>query len=205
MLTPTREILGFRTLAVVVIVLFMPALVSFAVAPGIVAIEYTGILFHLAILFLISRMDAPGWGKAAGYGWIVLDVLSGVLTINGVPMDIAWPVRLAGHILAGTWIVTTSVLSRSRSVAALGIVTGLWLGLYTFVATVLPTAFLYPSGLLLIGWLALLAVKYEPSEEHEVPTSNLTTADARHSNPPGDKLRPRPTVTPGGNGRARGK
>jgi hypothetical protein len=64
MLTPTREILGFRTLAVIVIVLFMPALVSFAVAPGIVAIEYPGILFHLAILFLISRMDAPGWGKA---------------------------------------------------------------------------------------------------------------------------------------------
>ncbi|MBP2334903.1 hypothetical protein JOF41_001081 [Saccharothrix coeruleofusca] len=67
------------------------------------------------ILFLISRMDAPMWAKAAGFGWITLDVLAGALLINEVPAELPDQIRLGGHIPAGT---------------------GTWLGGYT--ATPIP-------------------------------------------------------------------
>lgn len=67
MLTPTREILGFRNFGVLPPVLFTPSLISFAVAPRAVAVEYTGVLFHLAIMFVVARMPARS------------DVLSGLV------------------------------------------------------------------------------------------------------------------------------
>jgi hypothetical protein len=171
MLSTSKEILSFRTLALLPVVLFMPSLVSFAVAPGTVKVEYTGILFHLAMMFLVSRMPAPDWGKGAGYAWLTLDVLCGVMMISHVPHDIAWPIRLAGHVFAGTWMITTSLLSRHKSVAILGTLTGAALALYTFFSQVLSTAFLYPGGTLLIAWLILMAVKYKstPTDEEPLP------------------------------------
>ncbi|MGW5640882.1 hypothetical protein ACWEWQ_40175, partial [Streptomyces sp. NPDC003832] len=127
MLSPSRELLGFRTLAILPPVLFTPSLVSFAVAPGTVGAEYTGILFHLAILFVVARLPAPEWARAAGYGWLTLDILSAVMTINEVPHEIAWSVRLGGHVLAGVWFITTSLLAAPRGVRVVGVVLGAWL------------------------------------------------------------------------------
>jgi hypothetical protein len=168
MLIAQRELLSFRTLAILPIVFFLPPLVSFFVAPGAVWIEYPGILFHLAILFLISRMDAPQWAKAAGYGWITLEVLTGVLLINEVPEGIAWPVRLGGHILAGVWIVTASLLARSRAIQVAGVIVGSWLALYSFGSHYLPEPFLYPASILMIVWLGLLAARYEPTRQPQL-------------------------------------
>lgn len=98
-------------------VLFLPTLVSFVIdEPGAVWVEFPGVFFHLAILLLISRLDAPDWAKAAGYGWIAIDVLSGILTINAVPYEITRPVRLGGHVLAGVWIAMSSVFLRRHPV-----------------------------------------------------------------------------------------
>ncbi|WP_220449122.1 hypothetical protein [Nonomuraea mesophila] len=41
------------------------------------------------ILFLVSRLEAAPWAKAAGYGWVTLDVLAGILMINAVEHDTA--------------------------------------------------------------------------------------------------------------------
>jgi hypothetical protein len=76
-LSSDREYLSFRAIAILPLLLFLPALVSFFTDPGSVWPEYPGILFHLSILVLVSRMDAPAWAKAAGFGWLTLDVLSG--------------------------------------------------------------------------------------------------------------------------------
>ncbi|CAM5256014.1 hypothetical protein [Streptomyces griseomycini] len=56
-----------------------------------------------------SRPEAAPWAKAAGYGWVTSDVLAGMLVINDVPHDTAWAVRLGGHVLAGVWIVSSSL------------------------------------------------------------------------------------------------
>ncbi len=171
MLSPTREILSFRTLALLPPVLFIPSLVSFAVAPGAVAVEYTGVLFHLAIMFLVPRLPAPMWGKAAGFGWITLDVLSGIMTINEVPHEIAWSVRLGGHVLAGMWFITTSLLSVPSSVRVVGTVMGAWLALYSFLGNVLPQEFLFPGGILVPVWFLLLARYHRPEGEATPPLS----------------------------------
>lgn len=174
MLDPNKPYLSFRTLAVLPIILFLPTLVSFAVAePGVIWPEYPGVFFHLAILFLIFRMRAPAWTKAAGVAWITLDVLTGIASINGVPYDITWPIRLSGHVFAGTWIATSSLFATRRSIHVVGVLTGVWLGGYSFVANIAPGPLLYPASLLIIVWFALLAWRYDPVDHQ--PTRSLSS------------------------------
>ncbi len=161
MLTKDLEILNFRAIAILPIVLFIPTLILGIADPGSTIGSSLGILFHLSMLFIVSRMPAPTWATAAGFGWLTLDVLSGAMSINAVPHEIAWPVRLGGHILGGVWLVTTSLLSRWPIIRFVGVLTGLWLAIYTFFGTVLPSSFLIPPGILLIVWLGLLAWKHK--------------------------------------------
>lgn len=83
------------------------------------------------------------------------------MTLNNVPYDIAFAVRLGGHVLAGTWIITVSLLSKPRGVRIPGVVVGLWLALFTFFGSVLPVILLAPPGILIVVWFALLARKYK--------------------------------------------
>ena len=153
-----REDVEVRLIAVVGIFLFFPVIVSFAVAPGVVAFEYIGILFHLTLFLLVARLKAPEWAKAAGYGWLILDVATGALIINSVPYEIAIAVRFGGHVLGGVWIATSSQLA-PRTIAVVGTITDVWLAGYTFVAPFVPKIFLAPASLLVIVWLGLLAWK----------------------------------------------
>lgn len=165
MLDPRKQYLTFRQLAILPIVLFLPTLVSFGVDPGAKWAQYTGILFHISILFLVSRMDTPDWARAAGFLWLGIDVLASVMVINNVPESINFPTRLGGHVMAGTWILVTSVYARSRVVQVIGVATGAWLAGYSFVGDVLPKTALYPAALLVVVWFVALAVGYTPEGE----------------------------------------
>ncbi|MFD5750327.1 hypothetical protein [Streptomyces sp. NPDC127033] len=159
---PRRAICSFRAAAITPAVLFAAPLVSFVVDPGAVWAEYPGIFFHLSLLLLVPWLDAPVWAGTAGYAWVVLDVLTGVLVINDVPHGTAWPVRLAGHIFAGIWIATTSLCVEVLVIRVVGVAAGVWLFGYTFVATVLPEPALGPAGVLTTAWFVLLAVLHKP-------------------------------------------
>ena len=165
MLDARRRYASLRWLALLPLVLFFPAVIAFFVDPDVAWGEYLGVFFHLSILFLVSRLEAAPWAKAAGYGWVTLDVLAGILMINEIAYDTAWAVRLGGHVLAGVWIVSSSLVSRAWPVTAIGVITGLWLGAYSFVGNVLPEEFLRPAGILILVWFALLAVFHRPVEE----------------------------------------
>ena len=41
-------------------------------------------MFHLAVFLLVVKMDVPDWAKAVGYGWLVPDMITAVLTLNHV-------------------------------------------------------------------------------------------------------------------------
>ncbi len=155
MIDPIRS-LSPRVIALAALVFFAPVVVTFAVAPGVWWADYPGILFHLAMFLLVAKLDAPDWAKAAGYGWLVLDVMTGVLTLNNVPHDIADYVRLGGHIFAGIWLVTAA-LSGSRSMMIAGVLTGIWLGGYTFVSPFLPMTVIGPTAIFFLIWLAIIA------------------------------------------------
>ncbi len=158
MLDPRRHYAGLRLVALLPLFLFLPIVITFFVAPDVAWGEYLGVLFHLSILFLVSRLEAAPWAKAAGYGWVVLDVLSGILTINAVEYDTAWAVRLGAHVLAGVWIVASSLVSHSWPVLVVGVLTGGWLAGYSFVAPFLPEVFLRPAGIMILVWFTLLAI-----------------------------------------------
>lgn len=156
---PGTRALDFRIVVLAPVVLFLPTLVAFAVSkPGVVWPEYNGVFFHLAMLLVVAYLKAPEWARAAGYGWITLDVLTGILAINGLPYDLTWPVRMGGHVLAGMWLVVSSARAPRRSIRVVGILTGIDLAGYSFVGNELPLPFVYPSSLLLVAWLVLLAV-----------------------------------------------
>lgn len=175
MFESTRPYLSLRAVALLPLVLFTPAVAAFFVAPDVPWGEYLGVLFHLSILFLVARLDAAPWAKAAGYSWVGLDVLAGVLMINEIPYDLAWAVRLGAHVLAGTWIVAASLVSRSRIVLVLGVVTGFWLAGYSFVGTVLPEEALRPAGICILLWFAAIAFSGRPgAPQHPLPDDVAT-------------------------------
>ncbi|MGW4109840.1 hypothetical protein ACWEFJ_03070 [Actinosynnema sp. NPDC004786] len=173
-----RHCAGFRAVALLPLVLFLPAVIAFFVDPDVVWGEYLGVFFHLSILFLVPRLDAAPWARAAGYGWVALDVLAGILMINDVEHDTAWAVRLGGHVLAGVWIVAASLVSRAWPVRVVGVVTGTWLAAYSFVGTVLPESFLRPAGILILVWFALLAVFHRATGEGPVATGPAAVGTA---------------------------
>ncbi len=165
MLDPRRPYLSLRTVALLPLVLFFPAVVAFFVDPTVAWGEYLGVFFHLSILFLVSRLDAASWAKAAGYGWVALDVLAGILMINDIPYETAWAIRLGGHVLAGVWIVSSSLVSEARPVRVVGTITGFWLAAYSFVGNALPEEFLRPAGICILVWFALLAIFHRSAAE----------------------------------------
>jgi hypothetical protein len=156
MTDPARS-LSIRVIAIAALLFFAPVMVSFFVAPSAGWVRnYPGILFHLALFLLVAKLEAPEWARAAGYGWLVLDVMTAVLTLNGVPLEIYTYVRLGGHIFGGIWIATAS-LSGSRPVKIVGLITGVYLSGFTFVATFLPIQVLGPNAILVLVWLAIIA------------------------------------------------
>lgn len=154
-LTETSFSASARTAAIAAILMFAPVVVSFAFPRAFWA-DYPGILFHLAVFLLVPRLPAPTWAKAAGYGWLFLDVTVGVMTLNGVPLEIAMPIRLGGHIFAGVWIVSAS-LSGSLPIKVTGLIAGIWLFAFTFVSPFLSTQALAPASIIVLIWLGIIA------------------------------------------------
>ena len=138
---------------------FAAVTVSFQLPFRIWWIEYFGIAFHLFMFILVAKLDAPDWAKAAGYGWLVLDVTVGILTLNNVPFNIYTPIRLGGHIFAGTWITTVS-LSSPRGIKFVGIFAGALLTGYSFISPFLPLSALNLFSFLIVVWLGMIAWRY---------------------------------------------
>jgi hypothetical protein len=85
--------LSTRTVSLAAFVLLVPVVASFRLAPGIWWAEYVGILYHLTMFLLVFKLPSPEWARAAGYGWLRLDVMAGAFMINHVPRTIAGNVR----------------------------------------------------------------------------------------------------------------
>jgi hypothetical protein len=124
------------------------------VAPdaALFAISCLGVAFHLALLPVVASLPGRDWAKASGYGWIVVDIVSNVMAINGVADAQVLGVRLGGHIAAAVWIAAVSY-GRRGSTRVLGLGLALWLFGYSFAAPWVPDAAFTPAVPLMIGWL----------------------------------------------------
>ncbi len=156
-----QERFSFRTITIFPVLLFISAVALnhiFFSAPMVA--NAIGVIFHMLMIFVVNRLPAPQWAKAAGYCWVALDITSGAMSLNNIPPDIALSVRLGGHVLAAMWIVSSSLLRKPLIIKTLGIVEGLWLALYTFFGSVLPISVLMPASILIVVWLVILGYKY---------------------------------------------
>lgn len=113
------------------IAFFLPVVFSLSTDFYVWWLEYSGILFHLAMFMLVPSLKAPEWARAAGYGWLLLDTTVGVLALHGVDPVIIDTIRLGGHIFAGIWIVPAA-LAGSLPSKIFGGFAGAALFLYTF-------------------------------------------------------------------------
>ncbi|WP_285566516.1 MULTISPECIES: hypothetical protein [unclassified Streptomyces] len=77
------------------------------------------------------------------------------MTLNLVPDDIYMPMRLGDHVIAATWLITVSLLSGPVLFRNPGILTGVWLALFSFFGAHLPIALLGPPGSLVVVWLVM--------------------------------------------------
>jgi hypothetical protein len=145
--------------------LFVVSLARFLVIPllGLAAnspiiAELNGLLpaaAHLLLLPVVAALVAPTWARAAGYGWLVIDIATDVMALNGVADTLYLPLRYGGHVSAAVWIATAS-WEATGGLRAVGLLLALDLGLYSFVAPWVSLVALYPSLLLLVLWFVLV-------------------------------------------------
>ncbi len=160
----SRVVDPFRSLsptwiALPALILFAVVVVSFSRPHRPWWTDYPGIIWHLLTFILVAKLDAPDWARAAGYGWLVIDVLVGVLTLNHVPAALYFPIRLGGHVFGGTWITMAS-LSGSPAMRIVGVIAGVWLAGYSFVSPFVSPKALGPDSILVIVWLGIIAWRY---------------------------------------------
>lgn len=144
-----------RASAITAIICFVPVVIILFAAPDLWWRDYPGLFFHLALFLLIPRLPGPAWGKAAGYGWLFIDVTVGIMTLNGVPVEIAAPMRLGGHVFAGLWLITAS-LHGSLPIKITGVIAGVWMFGFSFVSPYLPARVLAPASILIVVWLVVI-------------------------------------------------
>jgi hypothetical protein len=136
---------------------FVIPLLGLATNSPIVA-ELNGLLpaaAHVLLFPVVAALVAPTWARAAGFGWLVIDIATDVMALNGVADTLYLPLRYGGHVSAAVWIATASWLA-TGGLRAVGLLLALDLGLYSFVAPWVSLVALYPSLLLLVLWFVLV-------------------------------------------------
>jgi hypothetical protein len=157
--------------AYVAAALFVVAFTRFFVLPpegwGNVLVALLGVAPHLLLFPVVAMLPAPRWARAAGYGWLVVDVATDIMALNGVPVSTYLPMRYGGHVSAALWIAVASWHTRGAS-RSIGLLLALDLGGYSFVAPFDPTHFtgLLPSFVLLPVWLVLVGRLLPREDEH---------------------------------------
>jgi hypothetical protein len=148
--------------AVLFLALFISAGLS---APGPVS-PFLGLVCHLIVLPLVAAWPAPAWARAAGYGWLIIDVATNVAAWNLAPLGLTGAelhltnalfaaLRQGIHVSASVWIATASWTATS-ALRPVGLGAALFLTAFALAGPWLPAWFIYPGYALLVAWFALL-------------------------------------------------
>jgi hypothetical protein len=115
-----------------------------------------GVAEHLLLFPVVAALPAPRWAKAAGYGWLVIDMASDIMQLNGVAQLSYLGLRYGGHISAAIWIAASAWQGRG-ALRVIGLILAIDLIIYSFIAF-LPLTFivLLPSLVLLPLWFVLV-------------------------------------------------
>jgi len=130
-------------LFVVLIVLFSLLGADPPSTPMLIAMGVVGAGAHLVLMPVVAAMDAPAWARAAGYGWLVIDTMLNVASVNGLDPGIAGALRLGGHASSALWMASAAQQSRGP-VRAIGWPLAIYLAFHAFGARWLPAWVIFP-------------------------------------------------------------
>lgn len=63
------------------------------------------IIFHLAMLPVISALRAPDWAKISGFIWVAVDNMLEMMSFFGVGGELITPMRWGIHLATATWLI----------------------------------------------------------------------------------------------------
>ena len=176
--------------------LFAIHLITYFIAPirdvttsssviGTEALALLAVAEHLILFPVIAALPAPPWARAVGYGWLVLDIATDIMQLNGEVKLTYLSLRYGANIAAALWIVSASSQAKG-AMRVIGIIVALDLALYSFIAF-LPFTFLVlvPSLILLPLWLYMVGRKLSSGDasqqenvENEKRQVNVTNYNA---------------------------
>lgn len=138
---------------------FIPALRDITVRDSAPLAELLAVLAvaeHLLVFPVIAALRASNWARHAGYGWLVIDMATDIMQLNGVAKPLYLGLRYGGHISAALWIASASLQERGL-IRIVGLFVALDLALYSFIAPLFAFSFvvLIPSLVLLPLWFVL--------------------------------------------------
>ncbi len=110
---------------------------------------------HLLIFPLVAALAAPQWARAAGYGWLVIDIATDIMALQGVADTTYLPLRYGGHVSAALWIGLASWRA-GGALRLVGLLLAVLLGGFSFIPhgsflLLIPTGFLFPLWFALVG------------------------------------------------------
>lgn len=147
---------------------FIPTSVSGLVQDGTVPGALLGNAEHLLLFPIIAALPAPRWARSAGYGWLVVDMGTDIMALQGVPPTIYLPLRYGGHIAAALWAASAAFQAKG-AVRVVGLLYALDLALYSYIPhgsflIFLPSAILLPLWLVLVGRFLTREYTYQPAQ-----------------------------------------
>ena len=132
---------------------------------------------HLVVFPVVGALQAPWWARAAAYVWLVLDMGTDLLQLDGAPKSLYLVIRLGVNLFAALWIMLASWRARG-GMRWLGMFVAADFACYSFVGLLSPVAFLIalPSLVLLPLWF-VLAGRHIARRSRLAETTAQATAD----------------------------
>jgi hypothetical protein len=157
---------------------FIPSLRDATTNSSLVATELLtilGVAEHLLLFPAVDALPAPRWAKAAGYGWLVIDMATEIMGLGGVAKITYLSLRYGGHISAAIWIASASWQEKG-AMRIVGYLLALDLVIYSFTIFV-PFAFviLIPSLVLLPLWIVFVGRLIGGDKEQLEEDTNVST------------------------------
>lgn len=145
--------------AIHLVTYFIPALRDVTTSSSMIGAEALALLAvaeHLILLPVIAALPAPPWARAVGYGWLVLDMATDIMQLNGVLKVTYLALRYGANVAAALWIASASWQAKG-AIRVIGVIVALDLAVYSFIAFI-PFTFLLllPSLVLLPLWFWLV-------------------------------------------------
>ena len=160
-------------LAYTAALLFLALFISEALQTPYWVSPVFGLFSHLIVFPIIALWPAPNWARAAGYGWLIIDVTTNVAAWNLATMGLTSSnlqlttilfesIRQGIHVNASIWIAAAS-WNAHGAIRLTGLLVAFFLTITALAGPWLPVWFVYPGFVLLVVWLTLLGRRLNSS------------------------------------------